>query len=252
MKRILASILAVVLLCTMAISSFAAVSSPAKEDDTTRPLKPGDKFVLDPGKTDGKKVEIPIDKEAYDENGKGLVVTYTDEDGNKVVASNSFDENGNMIGYDLPTGVELTLEDITPDFEDVDPDKWYASAADYAVAHSFLIGYGDGLLHLEDGLTDAATYNVINRVLGGKGFEGAGWDTASIDDANTAGYAIEPVEGAITRGQLVEILDKVIGGNSIEAGLLIGDENGELNLTENLIRAEIATVAERLVAYLHK
>lgn len=289
MKRILASILAVVLLGTMAISGFAAetvaadepiVSGTAQEgtndEGTTATITSDGTAVVTVSEEDLEdgKVEVPVTvwdgtkitfsaPEGTDTIGtvvlpltegskdKGMVVTYTDDEGNEVILDNTFAPNGDMVVYDVPVGVELTIKNNAIDFADVKPDDWFVDAFKYASAHRYIVGDGEGNALPTGELTDAAVYNVISRILNHKGFEGETWAEDAKAAAVDAGLAIDPVDGAVTRGQLADVLSNAIGADAIEAGLLIGDQNGDLNLGEALNRAQIAEVSERLVAAIH-
>lgn len=296
MRKILASILAVVLCATMAASIFAveppktvspytygsvyenktlqkpevpeaAEESPAAEeapaedatavqgtsdgiiaitvpedaegilDLTDILVGPGDILVLD---KDVEGIELGLN-EAGAAAGKGLVAVADD-----VVLKTFY---GSIIIYDVPAGVEIAIVDNAAEFTDVEADAYYADALDFATARGYLYGNGDGTFAPDADMTDAALYATIIRVFNGDSYTGEGWEEAVKAAAYDLGFSIDEVEGAITRGEAIAILSNVIGEDAVEAGIFVGDENGELNEEEVLTRAQLAVIAERLDIY---
>ena len=319
MKRILASILAVVLLATMAVSAFADAEDEAAADEVTETeavveeteaeedaeaeeeaeeailsgtaqTGTNDEGTVAQVTTDGTatvtvsaedaedgSVELPItlwvnstivvslpedaeidiiDLQVPLTNVslcKGVVLTYIDDEtGDNVILDNVFDENGNMVVYNVPADVELTLKNLSVDFADVEDADWFKEEIHYASAHGYLVGYtnedGELVVDPEGEITDAALYSVLLRVIGeGETTYGDDWADNARARAAELEFAIEDAEGALTRAQAIEIATNFLGEDAVEAGIFVGDENGDLNAEEAFNRAQLATISERLV-----
>ena len=143
---------------------------------------------------------------------------------------------------------------VTVDGKDIvmtDLDGEYAWAKEdiiKVVTAGLMVGYPDGKFHPEKGLTAAMVYTVLARIAGADITTlGDDWDENATAWAVANGYAID-VDPAdeITRAQMMEIMENGTGLTADD--LLIGDQNGELNLDKGLNRAEFATILVRYLA----
>ncbi len=283
MKKILASILAVVLLGTMAISGFAAeiVSGTAQEatndEGSTAQVTPDGTAIItvsDEDAADGI-VDVPVTlwdgsditavlPEGVDDIdlvipftpetqklGWGVVAYYVDENGDEIVLDNTFNEDDQIVIFNVPADTVVTLENRAVKFDDVPADAWYAKYFDYASAHGYIVGNGDGTVEPEAPITAEALYATLLRVKGeGEGTTGEDWAANAIAAAEAAGFATE-AEGELSREQAIEIVSAFIGEDAVEAGIFIGDEFGDLDLEGDFIRAHLAVISMRLVEFLN-
>ena len=157
---------------------------------------------------------------------------------------------------EYPDGtIIITIGDDTYTFTDI-ADHWGKDAICEVVLKQLMIGYPDGKFHPEDGLSAAMVYTVIARINDADiKTTGDGWIDAAVSYAQDNGFAIDvDPEATLTRTQMVDIFaaaEEAEGDPAEwaqEAGLLKGDENGDLMLDKMLTRAEFATVLVRYLA----
>ena len=283
MKKILASILAVVLLGTMAISGFAAeiVSGTAQEatndEGSTAQVTPDGTAIVtvsDEDAADGI-VDVPVTlwdgsditavlpegvddidlvipfTPATEKLGWGVVAYYVDENGDEIVLDNTYNEDDQIVIFNVPADTVVTLENRAVKFDDVPADAWYAKYFDYASAHGYIVGNGDGTVEPEAPITAEALYATLLRVKGeGEGTTGENWAENAKAAAAEAGFATD-AEGELTREQAIEIVSAFIGEDAVEAGIFIGDEFHDLDLEGDFIRAHLAVISMRLVEFLN-
>ena len=281
MKKILASILAVVLLGTMAISGFAAeiVSGTAQEatndEGSTAQVTPDGTAIItvsDEDAADGI-VDVPVTlwdgsditavlPEGVDDIdlvipftpetqklGWGVVAYYVDENGDEIVLDNTFTEDGKMVIFNVPADTVVTLENRAVKFDDVPEGAWYEKYLDYASAHGYIVGNGDGTVEPEAPIAAAALYADILRVNhAGEDTVGEDWAANAIAAAVEANFATGAT-GDLNRQQAIDIVSAFIGEDAVEAGIFIGDENAGFNGV--FIRAHLAVISMRLVEFLN-
>jgi hypothetical protein len=290
MKKILASILAVVLLGTMAISGFAAetvedepiVSGTAQEatnaSGSRAQVTSDGHAVVTVSEEDAEdgSVDVPVIlwngcditavlPEGVDEIdlvipftpateklGWGIVGFFADpETDDEIVLDNTFDEDDHIVLFDVPADTTVTLEDRAVKFDDVPADAWFAKYFDYASAHEYVVGNGDGTVEPEAPIAAEALYAVLLRLKGeGEGTTGDNWAENAKAAAVEAGFATD-AEGELTREEAIEIVSAFIGEDAVEAGIFIGDENADLDLEGDFIRAHLAVISMRLVEFLN-
>jgi hypothetical protein len=168
------------------------------------------------------------------------------------------DEDGNTIQEWSDGTIVVTFAD-----EDKDPvvmtdiaDHWGKDEITKAVLLGLMIGYPDGKFHPEDNMTVAMIYTVLARIAGAEiETTGDNWIDNVAAWAEEAGIAdgSDPTSDA-TRAQMVAFLAAAaeVEGDAadwaVESGILQGDENGELNLEDNLTRAQFAAILVRYLA----
>jgi len=278
MKRLLAIILAVALLGTMAISAFAADASPAAtatEDTQTA----GNDIVVTVDEADIEDGALDLADEVTAEEGDTITLTglpdekttevtvsipeatkttvLRDKETGKVVLGKT-NENGTYTAL-VDGDCQLDVEDNAPAYTDMPTEAWAADSIDRIAALEILIGYGDGTFDPEGTLTGAQVVTALSRLnalLGGDELDttGADWYVAPLAWATEAGLT----DGSdpfvpFTRQQLIDILAKFAGveGDATEwattNGLFVGDETGDLMAEDNLTRAQFAAVITRYI-----
>lgn len=292
MKKILASILAVVLLGTMAISGFAAETAAAavivsgtgqdatNDSGTTGQITPdghgiitvsdedaedgqvdapitiwngSDIVITLPDGVDGPiDITFPLTPATQTKLGWGIVGVIDDPELGEVILDNTFsDDDTAIIFFNAPANTVITLKNNAAKFDDVPADAWYAKYFDYASAHGYVVGNGDGTVDPEAPITAEALYAVLLRLSGnGEGTTGDDWAENAKAAADIAGFATG-AEGELTREQAIEIVSAFIGEDAVEAGIFIGDENADLDLGGDFIRAHLAVISKRLVEFLN-
>lgn len=162
-------------------------------------------------------------------NGENLVITGNEVSGTVAI----YQHGGNVVAE------EVVEED---DFETVE----FADLADFAWAADAIawakdLGYVDGT---SETTFDPAGFVTLEQV-------------AMIVDS-IYGTGISTNDGAYaTRGEVIEAL-YVAAGNDLEAtaamalaqadGVIIGDENGDVNADSNVLRAELALILQRIMS----
>ena len=173
-----------------------------------------------------------------------LISTFTDENGNTVQEWS----DGTIIVSFADGKDPVVMTDIA--------DHWGKEEITDAVLLGLMIGSPDGKFHPEDKLTVAMIYTVLSRIAGAdidtksdKWIENA---TAWAEEAGIADGS-DPTSYA-TRGQMVGFLAAFAEAEgdaaewAVEKGILIGDENGNLNLDGFLTRAQFAAILVRYLA----
>ena len=79
------------------------------------------------------------------------------------------------------------LPSIDTGFSDVKATDWSAKYIAYCVSQGVIYGYGDGKFGPKDPVTDVQFAAMLLRILGGTGYEGAGWEMRVFADA-TGGF----------------------------------------------------------------
>jgi len=275
MKRILASVLAIVLVSSMAVSSFAAivysplgirtdetqgtefdvVVTPDEEELEDQTVAPDEEeVVLDVGDTvtvtglpSGTSTKLVFSTTA--DNGTVLVDKTT---GKPVL---SYVEDGKIVAV-VNGDSQLEVVDNAPAYTDMPSEEWASEAIAAVSALDLFIGYPDGYFHPERTLTAAHVYTTLSRVAGlDLVTTGDNWADAPIAWAESLGLTagVEDPFAPVTRQQLIDILAKFAGveGDATEwvvaAGLFLGDGTGNLMAEDNLLRAQFAAVIYRYI-----
>jgi len=214
MKKILSLVLAFTMVAVMAVSAFAAVYSPR-----------GWFYAIGDNKIE--KPEAPKTEEP-----KGPAVQKT-SDGTVVITT--------------PKG-DVVLTDIA--------NQWFEDDVIAVIAMGLMVGYPDGKFHPQDNVTAAMVYTVLARIAGADiNTLGDDWadNAAAWAAANKIADDAKP-NAPVTRAQMVKYLAAAaaVETDSLEwvlaNDILIGDQNGELNLNGLLTRAEFATILNRYIA----
>lgn len=284
MKKILASVLAIVLAGSMAVSSFAAVIynnvpegevispkatlvfddvqgteydvviTPDEEDLEDNTVAPKEEEITvaagDTITVTGLPADEPTKLVFATEEGKGTVLV--DKTTGKPVPS--YVEDGKLVA--VVTGdSQLEVVDNATDFSDLPGEEWADDAITAVTALGLMVGYEDGLFHPERTLTAAQVFTSLSRLAGADLVTtGENWDAAPMAWAAALGLTdgLE-ADTTVTRQQLIDILAKFAGveGNAnewvVEAGLFVGDGTGNLMADDNLTRAQFAAVLYRYI-----
>jgi len=97
-------------------------------------------------------------------------------------------EAAKIIAYLLMGPGAERLPPLDTGFKDVPATHWASKFIGYCVAQGVIMGYGDGNFGPEDPVTDIQFEAMLLRILGGSGYEGAGWEMRVFADA-TGGIA---------------------------------------------------------------
>ena len=174
-----------------------------------------------------------------------LIGTWTDEDGNTV---QEWSDGTIIVTFADEEKDPIVMTDIA--------DHWGKDEITKAVLLGLMIGYPDGKFHPEDNMTVAMVYTVLARMAEADiETTGDNWIANVTAWAEAAGIAdgSDPTSDA-TRAQMISFLLAFAGveGNATEwavaSGILFGDENGDLNLEDNLTRAQFAAMLVRYLA----
>ncbi len=132
---------------------------------------------------------------------------------------------------------------------------WGKEAIITVIVKKLMIGYPDGMFHPDDGMTAAMVYTVMARLLNADvETTGEDWKDNVVAWAVAEDIALDvDPDTIVDRTQMIQIFaaaDKA-EGDPVEwaktAGLVIGDENGDLMLDKMMTRAEFATVLTRYI-----
>ena len=157
--------------------------------------------------------------------------------------------------YPDGTIIITTAEDSHVIF-DIDH-HWGKEAIINVILKKLMIGYEDGMFHPDDGMTAAMVYTVMARLLDANvGTTGPNWKENVVAWAKATGIALDiDPDANIDRSQMIQIFAAVekVEGDAVEwaktAGLVVGDENGDLMLDKQMTRAEFATVLTRYIDF---
>lgn len=284
MKKILASVLAIVLLGSMAVSSFAAViyNNVPKGDV----ISPKGTIAFEDAQGTEYDVVITPDEEDLEDNtvapkeeeitvaaGDTITVTglpsdeptklvFATEEGNGTVLVDtttgkpvpSYVADGKLVG--VVTGdSQLKVVDNATDFTDLTGEEWADDAITAVTALGLMVGYEDGLFHPERTLTAAQVFTTLSRLAGSDLVTtGDNWDAAPMAWAEALGLTDGlNADTTVTRQQLIDILAKFAGvtGDATEwvvaNGLFVGDGTGNLMAEDNLTRAQFSAVITRYI-----
>ena len=86
------------------------------------------------------------------------------------------------------------LPSIDTGFSDVKATDWSAKYIAYCVSQGVIYGYGDGTFGPKDAVTDIQFAAMLLRILGGSGYEGAGWEMRVFADATGGFQGIDILE----------------------------------------------------------
>lgn len=127
----------------------------------------------------------------------------------------------------LLAALDIEVGDADSGFSDVDNNEWYAPYIARASELGITSGMGDGSFGVGTPITREQCCTFICRACAGRSFEGK--KKAFNDADEISEYAKEYVE-SLSR-----------------AGIIVGDENGKFNPTDNLTRAQAAVMIYRLI-----
>ncbi len=122
------------------------------------------------------------------------------------------------------------------DFNDVNDDTWFTDAVEWAAAEGIVNGVGDGLFAPNDNVTREQIATMLYRYVQYLGYDVS--DRKSLD--------------TFYDGDQVSDWAKEAMQWAVKIGLFQGDDTGSLNPKNNATRAEVATLMQRLVAFLVK
>lgn len=274
MKRILAILMAVMLVCMTAANVFAAESGTAVvevNDEGTEELTLSDGTVVvtvsDEDKEDGE-VEVPAAVEkgsevsvAGLEDDETVTVTLPVEDLTNTTVV--VDKDGNIVEveytddglvFDVTGESTYTVCEAEDLFNDIE-DHYAKQAIAETVAKRLMVGKGNGNFDPNGELSVAMVYTVLARMLDADIVTtGPQWLENVTKWAIEQGIADELDPNLnVTREQMVNYMAKAAGveGNpidwAVETGLIEGYEDGSLGLEKNLTRGEFATVLARFM-----
>lgn len=274
MKRILAILMAVMLVCVAAANVFAAESGTSVvevNDEGTEELTLSDGTVVvtvsDEDKEDGE-VEVP----AAVEKGSEVTVAGLEDDETVTVTlpvedlTNTtvvVDKDGNIVEveytddglvFDVTGESTYTVCEAEDLFTDIE-DHYAKQAIAETVAKRLMVGKGNGNFDPDGELSVAMVYTVLARMFDADIVTtGPQWLENVTAWAIAQGIADEnDPKLNVTREQMVNYMAKAAGVEgdpiawAVETGLIEGYEDGSLGLEKNLTRGEFATILARFM-----
>ena len=276
MRKLLAIILAVALLSTMAVSAFAVDSPTATGTEETQTAGTNIVVTVEDGAVEEGKLDLTDEVAA--EKGDTLTFSGLESDTPTKVSFTLENPAPTIVLRDTKTGeivlgkldgntytaivngdCQLEVVDNTHEYTDGPFADWAKEGITMTSVLELLVGYPNGKFNPDGTLTGAQVITALARLnakLGGKKLVTTGekWYEAPIAWAKEAGLT----DGSdlfvpFARQQLIDVLAKFAGIEDdstewvVAAGLFVGNENGDLMPENNLTRAQFATVLYRYV-----
>lgn len=171
---------------------------------------------------------------------------------NEILIKYIVDGLGGTVGeaYAAPQGRITVIKTAVDTFDDVTADDWFADAVNYVFANKLMGGTQTGF-EPSANLSKAQMLQMLYNLAGRPEVtaDAEPWYAAALAWAGSEGIvdADSFAEGDITRGETVELLTKYFAKQDLSInGLFKGDGEGNVNLDQNLNRAELATILTRV------